>query len=142
VRRSGRRTRVPLFTVTTISDMVSSAVEGSYRGMLMFKWISAWFNERADPAPNPLRTTVAAIDEELATLRAVPGWERDRFARERADQLLDVRAVLARHEAEDAAAQMRPSAASRSSLAYPSLTPTSMPLCNQASLPSKLSTSD
>jgi hypothetical protein len=141
MRRHHRRIPVPLFTVTTISDMVSSAVEGSYRGMLMFKWISAWFNERVDPAPNPLRTSVAAVDEELATLRAVPGWERDRFARERADQLLDVRAVLARHEAE-AAGQMRPSAASRSSLAYPSLTPTSMPLCSQASLPSKLSTSD
>jgi hypothetical protein len=141
VRRLRRRTSSPLFTVTTISDMVSSAVEGSYRGMLMFKWISDWFNERVDPAPNPMRTSVAAIDEELATLRAVPGWERDRFARERADQLLDVRAVLARHEAEDAA-QTRPSASSRSSLAYPSVTPASMPLLSQASRPSKLSTSD
>jgi hypothetical protein len=130
-----------VFTVTTISDMVSSAVEGSYRGMNMFKWISAWFNERVDPAPNPLRMTVADVDAELAAVRAVPGWDRDRFARERADQLLDVRAVLLRHESEDAA-QMRPSTASRSSLAYPSLTPTSMPLWSQASLPSKLSTSD
>ncbi|GIE75368.1 hypothetical protein Aph02nite_13180 [Actinoplanes philippinensis] len=127
--------------MTTISDMVSSAVEVSYRGMSMFKWISAWFGERVDPAPNPLRMTVADVDAELATLRSVPGWDRDRFARERADQLLDVRAVLARHEAEDAA-QTRPSAASRSSLAYPSSTPTSMPLLSQASLPSKLSTSD
>jgi hypothetical protein len=131
-----------VFTVTTISDMVASAVEGSYRGMSMFKWIGtwfsgAWFNERVDPAPNPLRMTVADVDAELATLGAV----RDRFARERADQLLDVRAVLLRHEAEDAA-QMRPSAASRSSLAYPWLTPTSMPLLSQASRPSKLSTSD
>jgi hypothetical protein len=107
----------------------------------MFKWSSAWFNERVDPAPNPLRMTVADVDAELVTLRAVPGWDRDRFARERVDQLLDVRAVLARHEAEDAA-QMRPSVASRSNFAYPSLTPVSMPLFSQASLPSKLSTSD
>lgn len=119
--------------------MVSSAVEGPYRGMSMFNWISSWFNERVDPAPNPLRMTVADVDAELAGLRAVPGWDRDRFARERADQLLDVRAVLVRHEAE---AQMRPSAASRSNFAYPSSTPTSMPLLSQASLPSKLSTSD
>lgn len=108
----------------------------------MFKWISAWFNERVDPAPNPMRTSVAAIDAELATLRAVAGWERDRFARERADRLLDVRAVLACHEAEDAVAQIRPSTASRSNLAYPSSTPTSMPLLSQASRSSKLSTSD
>ncbi|GIF42096.1 hypothetical protein Axi01nite_64070 [Actinoplanes xinjiangensis] len=128
--------------MTTISDMVASAVERSYRGMSMFKWISAWFNERVDPAPNPLRMAVADVDAELAAVRAVPGWERDRFARERADQLLDVRAVLVRHEAEDAAAQMRSSATSRSSLAYPSSTPTSMPLLSQASRPSKLSTSD
>jgi hypothetical protein len=130
-----------VFTVTTISDMVASAVEVSYRGMSMFKWITAWFNERLDPSPNPLRITVADVDAELAAVRAVPGWERDRFARERADQLLDVRAVLLRHEAGDAA-QSRPSATSRSSLAYPSSTPTSMPLLSQASRPSKLSTSD
>jgi len=90
--------------------------------------ILGYLNQRVDPAPNPLRITVRDLDAELSQLRAEPGWGHDIALRERADRLLDVRAVLARHEAQDRCAQIRPSATSFSSRAYPSLTPTSMPL--------------
>ncbi len=86
----------------------------------VIKWIRDYLNQRVDPAPNPLRLTVAAVDAEIAALWA----GRDPSNRRRVDQLLDVRAVLARQPAD----QIRPSAARRSSFAYPSLTPTSMPL--------------
>ncbi|GAA1624293.1 hypothetical protein [Actinoplanes couchii] len=87
-------------------------------GSSVIKWIRNYLNRRLDPAPNPLRLTVHAVDRELAALRR-------RGESARIDLLLDVRTVLARHEETD---QIRPSATRRSSFAYPSLTPTSMPL--------------
>ncbi|WP_157751690.1 hypothetical protein [Actinoplanes derwentensis] len=86
----------------------------------MIRWIRNYLNQRVDPAPNPLRLTLRAVDEELAGLRG-----RDSSVRDRADRLLDVRSVLALYETTD---QTWPSATRRSSFAYPSLTPTSMPL--------------
>ena len=94
----------------------------------MLRRILGHLNQRVDPAPNPLRITVRDLDAELARLRAEPGWGRDTALREQADRLLDVRTVLARHEDQDRRAQIRPSETSFSSRAYPSLTPTSMPL--------------
>ncbi|GAA4951639.1 hypothetical protein [Actinoplanes utahensis] len=94
----------------------------------MLRRILGYLNQRVDPAPNPLRITVRDVDGDLGRLRTAPAWGRDPGLREQADRLLDVRAVLARHEAQDRHAQIRPSAASFSSRAYPSLTPTSMPL--------------
>lgn len=80
----------------------------------MIRPIREFLDRRVDPAPNPLRITVADLDDQLAALRAEPGWDRDPALRLQADRLLDVRAVLARHEEEDrgnAAARPEPAAA-------------------------------
>ncbi|MDI6100362.1 hypothetical protein QLQ12_17280 [Actinoplanes sp. NEAU-A12] len=67
----------------------------------MIRSVRDYLTRRIDPAPNPLRITVRDVDDQLAGLRADPRWGHDQVIRLRADRLLDVRAVLARHEEQD-----------------------------------------
>lgn len=74
----------------------------------MIRSIRDYLTRRIDPAPNPLRITVSNVDDQLAKLRTDPRWGHDQAIRLQADRLLDVRAVLARHEEQDRRDAARP----------------------------------